>query len=260
MQVKMKKTLLIVSTLLSKALLLKAERFPYTPLPVQSGFPSGCTDFAMAYPGDTCESLAIKNRLAVFQFLAFNPQIGGISGCPQNVAAWNWYCIGSGNPTAPGITLITTTVPYSAPPASINSISPLPTTPRTTLVTTTVPYSTPPASINSISPPPTTSAPSPATTQAPSPTAVAPCRINDCFRAFKQVHSGLARSSQSSWCTSILGADPPITEPSYTDFPGIPALPAMQCAKMSMPAAAVMSSYCSCFTEGQMDSTAAIGT
>lgn len=225
------KTLLIVSTLLSKALLSKAERFPYTPLPVQSGFPSGCTDFAMAYPGDTCESLAIKNRLALFQFLAFNPQIGGISGCPQNVAAWNWYCIGSGSPPAP----------------------------RTTLVTTTVPYSAPPASINSISPPPTTAAPSPTTTQAPSPTAVTSCRINDCFRAFKQVPSGLARSSQSSWCTSILGADPPITEPSYTDFPGIPALPAMQCAKMSMPAAVVISSYCSCFTQGQMDSTAAIG-
>ncbi|OIW25023.1 hypothetical protein CONLIGDRAFT_78991 [Coniochaeta ligniaria NRRL 30616] len=224
------KILLIVSAVLSNALITKAERFSYTPLPIQSGFPSSCTDFAMAYPGDTCESFAIKHHLAFFQFLAFNPQIGGPSGCPQNVAAWNWYCIGP------------------------NSGTRQPAPPKTTLLTTTVPYSAPPASTNPPPPPKTTTAkPLSAATQAPPPTAVASCQINDCFRAFKQAPPGLVRSSQSSWCTSILNANPPITEPSYTDFPDIPNLPAMQCAKLSMPAAPVMSSYCSCYTQGQMD-------
>jgi hypothetical protein len=228
------KILLILSTLLSNTLVTNAEVFPYTPLPIQSGFPSGCTDFAIAYPGDTCESFAIKHNLALFQFLAFNPQIGGISGCLQRVAAWNWYCIGpndaTGKPTAPETTLVTITVPYSAPPASTN----------------------PPP------PPPTIVKPPPATTQTPSPTAVVSCQINDCFRAFEQAHSGLARSSQSSWCKSILNANPPITEPSYTKFPGIPVVPALECPKLSKPAAEVMSSYCSCFTHGQMDMSAAL--
>ncbi|KAH8904261.1 hypothetical protein BR93DRAFT_970809 [Coniochaeta sp. PMI_546] len=225
----------VLSTLLSNAFLTRAEPSSYTPLPSPSSFPEGCTDFAIAYPGDTCESFALKHHLTLFQFLAFNPLIGGISSCPQNVAAWSWYCIGPGGGTEK------------------------PTAPRTTLITTTIPYSPPSAASTNPPPPPqtTTTQYSPQATDAIPPTTAVSCRINDCFRAFKQAHSGRARSSQSSWCTSVLNANPPITEPSYSNFPGIPAVPALQCPELSMPAAVVVSSYCSCFTQGQMDMSAA---
>jgi hypothetical protein len=221
---------LILSILLSTATLTEAERFSLTPLPIQSGFPSGCTDFAQAMPGETCESFVLKHHLAFFQFLAFNPQIGGPSGCPQNLYSWNWYCIGPNDGTGTGKPAATATAP-----------------PRTTLTTITVTYSAP--SPTSTNPPPTTAQPQPpATTEAP----VVTCAINDCWRAYERAVSG-ARSSQSSWCTSVLGNDPPITEARFNYFPGIPMIVGAQCTSLSMPAAPVVSSYCSCFTQGQMD-------
>lgn len=233
----------ILYSLLSTALLIKAERFTLTPTPVQSGLPAGCTDFAQAIPGDTCDSFAFKNHLAVFQFLAFNPQIGGLSGCPQNLYAWNWYCIGPNDGSG------TETVR----PAAATVIAP----PRTTLVTITVHYSTRPTSTHHPPPALTAAAPPPpaaATTEAP----VATCAINDCWRAYEQAVSG-ARSSQSAWCTSVLRSDPPVTEAGFDQFPGIPAGVAAQCTGLSLPAAPVVSSYCSCFTQGQMDGHYSVG-
>lgn len=231
----------VLGTLLSTALLTKAEFFSLTPTPIQSGLPSGCTDFAQAIPGDTCESFALKNHLAVFQLLAFNPQIGGLSGCPQNLWSWNWYCIGpnAGTDTARP-PAVTATERVTAPETVIAP-------PKTTLVTITVPYSAPPASTHP-QPALTTAPPPPRTTEAPAVT----CAINDCWRAYERAVSG-ARSSQSAWCTSVLRSDPPVTEAAFDSFPGIPAGVAAQCTGLGMPAAPVVSSYCSCFTQGQMD-------
>jgi len=223
------KTLLILSTLLSSVFATKAERFSLTPTPIQSAFPSGCTDFAQAVPGDTCESFARKHHLSYFQFLAFNPQIGGPFGCPQNLYGWHWYCVGpnDGRPTATGKPMGVAATP-----------------PRTTLMTSTVapaPTST------------TTTPPPQATTVPPAVT----CAINDCWRAYARAMSG-ARSSQSSWCTTVLHNDPPITESRINYFPGIPVLVAAQCTGVATSAAPVLSSYCSCFTQGQMDYTRSI--
>lgn len=220
------------------------------PSPTQTRFPPGCQSSAMAVPGDTCDSFAAKHSLGLAEFLLYNPQIGGPGGCPQNVVVWNDYCllpkgvgaaatstvvVSDGGPvvtvTAPGPTVITVTAIASpSPPRSTPPASPTPTKQPDTPFT------------------PTTLLPVPTTTPQP-----ARCAINDCWRAFAGAHYG-AVTQQAQFCTSLLQANPPVTETNWqgSAFASLPNLPRKQCAQVDGPAFSLASSYCACYTDGQM--------
>lgn len=191
-----------------------------TPAPVQPGFPDNCEGFTMAIPGDTCDSLSQKNGLDVTALLSLNPQIGGVQNCPQNVQAYVWYCVHAGSEHGDqGVAPPTRT---SAPRKSVGR--PPPKTTVVVVTETVVPIKTTPAPV---------------------------CpRDNDCWRAFRKA-ADRVKPSYSSWCTSVL-APPAIKEDDYDLFPGAPNMVRNQCSKLGA-AHTVISSYCSCYTAGQMD-------
>ncbi|RKU49087.1 hypothetical protein DL546_005078 [Coniochaeta pulveracea] len=200
--------------------------------------PPNCRASVLAVPGDTCQSMADKNGMNLLSFVSINPQIGGLANCPQKLWAYSWYCVR----LLPWATNLTPGPTLLGPAASASPNPPHPVTatanppPPTTLKTTT---SSPPP------PPPTITAPPPP----PS------CALNDCYRGFHLALYGAAKS-QSSWCTSLLQAAPPVTHLYYSDFPGAGPVVNKMChhgqdeVPYAQPAYIVFSSYCNCYTAG----------
>ena len=226
----MKISISIISIIFSSVVLAGVPGI-YTPYPVQSGFPDNCVGFNVAIPGDTCDSFAYKNGLDVPTFLSLNPQIGGIQGCPQNVAVYYWYCAhslgggsssgggggGGGDPTK------------NAQPTRTDHAK------------------------KKGSQAPATATAKPAKTELPPVRTTPPpiCPIdNDCWRAFRKA-ADRVKPSYSSWCTSVL-QPPAILETDFKLFPGAPNMVRDQCKTLG-DADTVISSYCSCYTAGQMN-------
>lgn len=226
----MKLIIFILAVVLSSGA-LGAVQGILTPSPVQSGFPGNCAGFAMAIPGDTCESLAQKNGLGVDALLNLNPQIGGPLNCPQNLYANYWYCMHTDGPRPP---------PFGGqfPPPGAD-VPPPPPAPAPT-VNPGHPVAQPPA---------VTIAPQKPTTLATVTTPPPSCATNDCWRAFRKA-ADRVKPSYSSWCTSVLQG-PAILESNFDAFPGAPNMVRNQCSTLG-DAHTVISSYCRCYTAGKI--------
>lgn len=214
------KTIIYIISAIFNSVALGGVPGIFTPSPVQSGFPSNCEGFAMAIPGDTCDSLAQKHGLDTPTLLSLNPQIGGYENCPRNLFADYWYCMHA--ELAP---------PFREPPPPPTQTA----DPRKTLV-----HHPPPATTTGEK----QGAPAAITTPPPS------CPTNDCWRAFRKA-ADRVKPSYSSWCSSVL-APPAILDPYFDDFPGAPNMVKNQCTGLGY-AHTVISSYCRCYTAGQMD-------
>jgi hypothetical protein len=194
--------------------------------------PPSCQESALAVPGDTCQSMADKNGLSLASFVSINPQIGGLANCPGRVWAYTWYCI-----MILPETWATNLIPGPTPLSPANSAAP----PKPATATANHPPSPPPTTLK------TTPAP-------PTPTS---CALNDCYRGFALAAYGAAKS-QSSWCTSLLQASPPITHIYYSDFPGAGPVVSKMChhgkdeVPNAEPAHMVYSRYCACYAAGAL--------
>lgn len=264
------KTLLVLVTILSGALLTMSMSFSLTPTPIQSGAPADCHNFAQAMPGDTCVSFASRIGLSVADFLDRNPQVGGQAGCPQNVYGWFWYCldkVGHGAPStnSPSASYVkssvvislpgtTVTAPAFVPSPSISKSLPPSTTFKDPIQGTTY------TATKSSAPPPTTAAPEetesyetdPNNTETPemSTTAQA-CPSMACYRAFAIAKAAPASSSQSTFCLSVLYSAPPVTEDTWTSVKGLGFTPQLECSFLGN-AHMWVSRYCVCWMAGQL--------
>ncbi len=96
-----------------------------TPAAIQSqGFISNCLGFIPAAAGDTCYGIAQREGLSLSDLIAYNPQLGGVDGCAENLIAGLWYCIktidAAATVTSPPPPLPKTTPPPS-PSCDVNS-------------------------------------------------------------------------------------------------------------------------------------------
>ncbi|KAB5542911.1 hypothetical protein GE09DRAFT_1225058 [Coniochaeta sp. 2T2.1] len=224
----------------------------------------GCkTELGM--PGDTCDSFAKKHGLTPDELVAFNPQLGSLKDCPANMVAWNVYCVGpkdstsqpstqaQNQPSSQPVQSRPASQPASQPPRATTS-APASTprrpaqTPTTVYVTSTLSAKLP---TKTVTQPPSTVT----TTTCVPPSPKNPiCATNLCWRAYVYANGRVA-SSQIMWCSSVLSAKPPITQEKWDPylFPGIPNFVSYQCQWISEPASVVVSSYCRCYTSGQMN-------
>ncbi|KAL1858360.1 hypothetical protein VTK73DRAFT_7814 [Phialemonium thermophilum] len=236
-------TTLVLLITLSRAALAAVAGI-LTPTPYQPGMPSNCDDFRMAIPGDTCGSFADKTGKSLPELLQLNPQIGGAQSCPQNLFAYNWYCMhtaGGAHPLAPRPTTTTTTTTAAAA-ATISDTAPRhgvePPVGGDPFLTLAKP-----------TPKPAASEP---TAQAPAPHTTPRCAVNECWRAFGAVPSFRAPFT-SSWCSSVLSGAP-VQETNLARFPGISPWFATACAMDGLGDGGqgyrVVSSYCSCYVGG----------